>query len=89
MEIVTKPSKYELGEMLLEIGSLLMVAGANTKRVKVTTSRIANAFDCDSQLMITNNALMLTLTNEQNNKSFTSVKKDIPEIFIQGVSWLN
>lgn len=75
MEIVTKPTKYELGEMLLEIGSLLMVAGANTKRVKVTTSRIANAFDCDSQLMITNNALMITLTYEQNSKSFTSVKK--------------
>lgn len=75
MEIVTKPSKYELGEMLLEIGSLLMVAGANTKRVKVTTSRIAHAFDCDSQLLITNNALMITLTYKQKNKSFTSVKK--------------
>ncbi|TDD94554.1 threonine/serine exporter family protein [Flavobacterium cellulosilyticum] len=74
MEIVTKPTKYELGEMLLEIGSLLMVAGANTERVKVTISRIAGAFECDSQLMITNHALMITLTYNSKVKTFTSVK---------------
>lgn len=74
MEIVTKPTKYELGEMLLEIGSMLMVAGANTERVKVTISRISGAFGCDSQLMITNHALMLTLTYNNRIKSFTSVK---------------
>lgn len=74
MEIVAKPNKYELGEMLLEIGSLLMVSGANTERVKVTISRIASAFDCDSDLMITNHALMLTLTYKDNIKTFTSVR---------------
>lgn len=74
MEIVAKPNKYELGEMLLEIGSLLMVSGANTERVKVTISRIASAFDCDSDLMITNHALMITLTYKDNIKTFTSVK---------------
>jgi uncharacterized membrane protein YjjP (DUF1212 family) len=74
MEIVTKPTKYELGEMLLEIGSMLMVAGANTERVKMTISRIAGAFGCDSQLMITNHALMITLTYDNKVKTFTSVK---------------
>jgi uncharacterized membrane protein YjjP (DUF1212 family) len=74
MEIVTKPTKYELGEMLLEIGSMLMVAGANTERIKVTISRISGAFDCDSQLMITNHALMITLTYDNRLKTFTSVK---------------
>ena len=53
---IAKPNKYELGEMLLEIGSLLIVSGANTERVKVTISRIAGAFCCDSDLMITNHA---------------------------------
>jgi uncharacterized membrane protein YjjP (DUF1212 family) len=74
MEIIPTPNKYELGEMLLEIGSLLMVAGANTERVKMTISRIAGAFDCNSDLMITNHALMITLTYQNNLKTFTSVK---------------
>jgi uncharacterized membrane protein YjjP (DUF1212 family) len=51
-----------------------MVAGANTERVKMTISRIAGAFGCDSQLMITNHALMITLTYDNKVKTFTSVK---------------
>jgi uncharacterized membrane protein YjjP (DUF1212 family) len=74
MEIVAKPNKHELGEMLLEIGSLLIVSGANTERVKITINRIAGAFDCDSDLMITNHALMLTLTYKDQIKTFTRVK---------------
>jgi uncharacterized membrane protein YjjP (DUF1212 family) len=74
MELVAKPNKYELGEMLLEIGSLLIVSGANTERVKITISRIASAFDCCSDLMITNHALMITLTYKDKIKTFTSVR---------------
>lgn len=74
MEIVAKPKKYELGEMLLEIGSMLMVAGANTERVKVTINRIAGAFGCGSDLMITNHALMITVRYKEEIKTFTSVK---------------
>jgi len=74
MDVIIKPNKYELGEMLLEIGTILMVSGANTQRIKVTISRIANAFGCDTDLMITNHALMLTLTYKDKIKTFTSVK---------------
>ncbi|WP_348799118.1 threonine/serine ThrE exporter family protein [Flavobacterium adhaerens] len=74
METVVKPSKCDLGETLLEIGSLLMVSGANSERVKVTISRIASTFDCDLDLMITSHALMMTLTYKDNIKTFTSVK---------------
>jgi uncharacterized membrane protein YjjP (DUF1212 family) len=74
MEIVTKPNKYELGEMLLEIGTTLMVCGANTERIKITISRIASAFGCDTDLLITNHALMITLTYKDKVKTFTSVK---------------
>jgi uncharacterized membrane protein YjjP (DUF1212 family) len=74
MEIIAKPNKYELGEMLLEIGSLLIVSGANTERVKITINRIAGAFGCDSNLMITNHALMLTLIYKDKIKTFTSVR---------------
>jgi uncharacterized membrane protein YjjP (DUF1212 family) len=71
---IAKCNTGELGEVLLEIGSLLMVSGANTERVKVTISRIAGAFCCDSDLLITNHALMLTLTYQDNSRVFTSVK---------------
>lgn len=74
MQATAKPDQYELGEMLLEIGSLLMVSGANTERIKVTIDRIASAFGCFSDLLVTNHALMLTLTYPDNHKVFTSVK---------------
>lgn len=74
MQAITKPDQYELGEMLLEIGSLLMVSGANTERIKITIDRIGSAFGCFSDLLVTNHALMLTLTYPDNHKVFTSVK---------------
>jgi uncharacterized membrane protein YjjP (DUF1212 family) len=74
MEIIEKPNKYELGEMLLEIGSLLMVSGANTERVKITINRIASSFECSTDLMITNHALMVTVRYNDKTKTFTSVK---------------
>jgi uncharacterized membrane protein YjjP (DUF1212 family) len=64
----------ELGELLLEIGLMLMVSGANTERIKITLDRIASAFGCVPDLLITNHALMLTLTYPDSNKVFTSVK---------------
>lgn len=71
----TDPSDhYELGDMLLEIGALLMVSGANTERIKITIDRIASAFGCVSDLLVTNHALMLTLTYPDNHQAFTSVK---------------
>ena len=64
----------ELGELLLDIGVMLMVSGANTERIKITVERIASAFACVPDLLITNHALMLTLTYPDSNKVFTSVK---------------
>lgn len=74
MQAIIKADQYELGEMLLEIGSLLMVSGANTERIKITIDRIGSAFGCFSDLLVTNHALMLTLTYPDNHKVFTSVK---------------
>jgi uncharacterized membrane protein YjjP (DUF1212 family) len=74
MQATAPSDHHELGDMLLEIGALLMVSGANTERIKITIDRIASAFDCVSDLMITNHALMLTLTYPDNHQAFTSVK---------------
>lgn len=81
MEITTKPNEYELGEILLEIGSLLMVSGANTERVKITINRIASAFDCKSDVMITNHALMITVRYNDKSSTFTSVK-EVPRMHL-------
>ena len=74
MQAIIKADQYELGEMLLEIGSLLMVSGANTERIKITIDRIGSAFGCFSDLLVTNHALMMTLTYPDKRKAFTSVK---------------
>src|SRR5450830_1089687 len=74
MQAVDKPSQTELGELLLEIGALLMASGANTERIKVTIDRIASAFGCFAELLVTHHALMMTLTYPDNHKVFTSVK---------------
>lgn len=74
MPAADKANKYELGELLLEIGALLMVSGANTDRIKLTIGRIASAFDCFTNLMVTNHALTMTLTQQDSNKVFTSVR---------------
>ena len=69
------PSAHQgLGELLLEIGALLMVSGANTERIKITLDRIASAFGCFSDLLVTNHALMLTLTYPDSRKVFTQMK---------------
>jgi uncharacterized membrane protein YjjP (DUF1212 family) len=74
MQAADKPSQTELGELLLEMGALLMASGANTARIKITVDRIASAFGCFAELLVTHHALMMTLTYPDNHKVFTSVK---------------
>jgi len=73
-QAVDKPIETQLGEVLLEIGALLMASGANTARIKITVDRIASAFGCFAELLVTHHALMMTLTYPDQHKVFTSVK---------------
>jgi uncharacterized membrane protein YjjP (DUF1212 family) len=73
-----KKSLEEIGQVLLEIGSLLMVSGASTDRVRMTVDRIADAFDCDIELLITHRALSMTIKNNANGLSFSSIKRTPP-----------
>ncbi|WP_423127768.1 threonine/serine ThrE exporter family protein [Gaoshiqia sp. Z1-71] len=68
----------ELCKLLLEIGSLLMISGANTARIRITILRIASAYGYSAELLITHRALMLTLFAEDKDYFFSRLKRTLP-----------
>lgn len=68
----------EAGVLLLEIGALLMSSGASSNRVRLTIDRIAQSFDLETETLITNRALMLTVTDAENREFFSKVKRTSP-----------
>lgn len=68
----------KLGAILLEIGSLLMSSGANSMRIRVTIQRIASAFGYEAELLITHRALMITMSNENEDQTFNKLKRTSP-----------
>ena len=68
----------ELCKLLLEVGSLLMSAGANTSRIRMTIMRIANAYEYNAELLITHRALMLTVYDDEKDYFFSRLKRTSP-----------
>ncbi len=68
----------ELCKLLLEVGSLLMSAGANTSRIRTTIMRIANAYEYSAELLITHRALMLTVYDDEKDYFFSRLKRTSP-----------
>jgi uncharacterized membrane protein YjjP (DUF1212 family) len=68
----------ELGLIILDIGALLMSAGASTARVRNTVNRISGTFGFQTDMFITHRALMLTVHDEDNIHYFSSVKRISP-----------
>lgn len=71
MILSEKDKINELCKILLEVGALLMEAGANTFRIRITVMRIASAFGYHAELLITHRALMLTIYNEDTDHFFS------------------
>ena len=68
-----------VGQLLLEIGTLLMSSGASTARVRNTLNRISGTFGYVTDVFITHRALMLTVHDENDaTKYFSSVKRTSP-----------
>ncbi len=67
-----------LGEILLEVGSLLMSSGANSMRIRLTIDRIAKSFGFETELLITHRALMIHVKNTEQNKTFNLLKRTSP-----------
>ncbi|WP_372755993.1 threonine/serine exporter ThrE family protein [Labilibaculum sp.] len=78
MVLSEKDKINKLCNILLEVGSLLMEAGANTFRIRVTVMRIASAFDYHAELLITHRALMVTVSNEKSNQFFSRLMQTSP-----------
>ena len=78
MENSEVKSSQELSKILLEVGTLLMTSGANTSRIRITISRIANAFGFNTELLITHRALMITVSDEMSDYFQSSLKRTMP-----------
>lgn len=68
----------EVGAMLLEVGALLMSSGATTSRVRNTVNRISDAFGYNTDMLITNRAITLSINDENDQHLFNSLKRTSP-----------
>jgi uncharacterized membrane protein YjjP (DUF1212 family) len=67
----------KIADVLLETGALLMAAGANTGRIRVTIDRIAHSLGYQVDLLITHRALMLSVIDD-DGEFYTSKLKRTP-----------
>lgn len=70
-----KEKKEKTASVLLEVGSLMMSSGANTERIRVTMQRIASTWGYHLELMITHRALIMTLSDEEGEFSFSKIRR--------------
>lgn len=75
--MITEKSKEikELGSTLLEIGSLLMVSGASTGRIRNTINRIADSFGYSAEMLISQRTLMLKIYDDETDHFYNSLKR--------------
>jgi uncharacterized membrane protein YjjP (DUF1212 family) len=71
-------SSQELSKILLEVGAMLMAAGANTSRIRTTITRIANVYGFNAELLITHRALMLSVYDDKLDYFQSSLKRTFP-----------
>lgn len=74
----TDTAIQKLGNTLLEVGSLLMSSGANSRRIRQTIERISEAFGYDTDLLITHRALMISVSDTNENHFYSSLKRTSP-----------
>lgn len=89
----TQDPSNDLGLLLLEVGTLLMSAGANTNRIRMTMKRIAESYHHQAEFLITHRAIMLTLYDKNGFTFFNQVKQTYAQVpnftMVSGVSRLS
>jgi len=88
-----KEDSQAVGNILLEVGSLLMSSGASTNRIRVTMTRIARGLGYGIELLITHRALMLTIVEKDQQHFFSRLKRTSPHgvnfRIVSGISHLS
>jgi uncharacterized membrane protein YjjP (DUF1212 family) len=74
----SKATLKDIGNMLLEIGTLLMSSGASTSRIRITVNRISEAFKYHTELLITQRALTISIKDKESDHFFSSLKRTSP-----------
>ena len=90
---ILKEDAQSVGNILLEIGSLLMSSGASTNRIRITMERIAKGLGYGIELLITHRALMLTINEKNQEHFFSRLKRTSPHgvnfRIVSGISHLS
>lgn len=88
-----KEDAQSVGNILLEIGSLLMSSGASTNRTRITMERTARGLGYGIELLITQRALMLTIIEKDQQHFFSRMKRISPHgvnfRIVSGISHLS
>ncbi len=88
-----KEDTQSVGNILLEVGALLMSSGANTNRIRVTMTRIARGLGYGIEILITQRALMLTIIEKDKQHFFSRMKRISPHgvnfRIVSGISHLS
>jgi uncharacterized membrane protein YjjP (DUF1212 family) len=90
---IIKEDAQSVGNILLEIGALLMSSGASTNRTRITMNRIAKGLGYGIELLITQRALMLTIIEKDQQLFFSRLKRISPHgvnfRIVSGISHLS
>jgi len=90
---ILKEDAQSVGNILLEIGSLLMSSGASTNRTRITMERTARGLGYGIELLITQRALMLTIIEKDQQHFFSRMKRISPHgvnfRIVSGISHLS
>ncbi|WP_040300191.1 threonine/serine exporter family protein [Arcticibacter svalbardensis] len=68
----------DLGNVLLNVGAMLLSSGASTGRTRNTISRISDSFGYSSDLLISHRTIMLTISDKKNDYFFNNLKRSAP-----------
>jgi uncharacterized membrane protein YjjP (DUF1212 family) len=68
----------QIAELLLEIGALLMGAGANSGRIRITINRIAHSMGYHVELLVSHRALMISVDDEYGDHFSSKLKRTPP-----------
>lgn len=64
--------------MLLDVGAMLMGAGANSGRIRITVNRIAHSLGYNVELLITHRALMISVCDDDGGVYTSKLKRTPP-----------